>query len=113
MPELSLEVVTHDEHLANELRGFVAENVDIPGVATLRYKAEWIAKAEAEVSAIILRLTLQFGAAVGASLVARWLVDRLKGRIEKLVIDRREIQINDEGKISRIIEEHIEKTSQQ
>lgn len=113
MPELSLKVVTRDKHLANELRGFVAENVNIPGGATFRYKDEWIQKElEAEAPAI-LYFTLQFGSGVVASLVANWLVGKLKGRTEKLVIDRREIEINEEGEISRIIEEHIEKTSQQ
>jgi hypothetical protein len=39
--------------------------------------------------------------------IARWMVDTFRGRASKVTIDRREIDLDDEGNVRRIVEEEI------
>ena len=55
-----------------------------------------------------ITLVVEFTSGVGASLVAAWLYNKLRGRSEKVRIERTEIQL-DEGQIKRIITEKIER----
>ena len=111
MPELKLKVVTYDEGLANELRGFT-EGVDIPGGAILRYKGERIQEALGEELPAVLFLVLQFGAGVAASLVANWLADKFRGRVKRMVVGNKvfqEIKESETNEIRVIVEMHREK----
>ena len=43
---------------------------------------------------------------VAANIITRWVMNRFKGRAEKVVIDRQEVEF-DEGKLTRIVFETI------
>jgi len=55
----------------------------------------------------IITIAVSVGANVGASLVANWLYDKIKGRARTVRIDRVEVHL-DKGEIQRVIAERIE-----
>jgi hypothetical protein len=57
----------------------------------------------------ILHYLLVYGRDVSAGVLGSYLYEKLKGRATVLRVDRQEIQI-EEGEITRIITEHIEKS---
>jgi hypothetical protein len=57
----------------------------------------------------ILHYVLVYGRDVSAGVLGSYLYEKLKGRATVLRVDRQEIQI-EEGEITRIITEHIEKS---
>ena len=50
-------------------------------------------------------------AGVPATLVADWILGRFRGRAERLTINRRSIDIDDEGQVRRIVTEEITRES--
>jgi hypothetical protein len=106
---MKIEIHTHDRRLVSDLLGSstitVNDKVQISGDAVLRFDGIYIRKAVGFPEIVYFSLT--FGLGVSASLVANWLYNKLrKKKIEKLIIDRRVIEI-DEGEIKKIIEERL------
>lgn len=56
----------------------------------------------------ILEFVVQFGAGVTAALVADWIIAKFRGRAEKVKINRREVDLDDEGQVRRVVDEVIE-----
>jgi hypothetical protein len=54
----------------------------------------------------IVKLTLEIGTAVGASVAANYIYDKLKRRNSKITIDKIEIEF-EEGKIKKFLQEKI------
>ncbi|MFI5281851.1 MAG: hypothetical protein ACHQ0J_01820 [Candidatus Dormibacterales bacterium] len=46
---------------------------------------------------------------VAVALLSSWLYEKLRRHKAKITIDRTEIEVNDEGKVKKLIKEHIEK----
>ncbi|MFI5282498.1 MAG: hypothetical protein ACHQ0J_05150 [Candidatus Dormibacterales bacterium] len=45
---------------------------------------------------------------VAVALLSSWLYDKLKRHKAKITIDRTEIEVDDEGKVKKLIKEHLE-----
>lgn len=107
--KMELEIYTHDKNLLFNLMGKSSvsrdEFVEIPNTNTkLIYKGTTIRLAAGLPE--IINFTLTFSSGVAAGVVANWIYDKLKNRAEKIVINRREIQM-DKEEIKRFIEEEI------
>jgi hypothetical protein len=56
----------------------------------------------------LLEFVGQFGAGVTSTVVAEWIVGKFRGRAAKITINRREVNLDDEGQIRRVLDEVIE-----
>ena len=105
---MELEVYTKDERLLFDILGkssaSTGKTIKIPGNAKLIYKGTSIR--EAVGTPEVINFVLMFGSEVAAGIVANWVYDKLKNRAEKIVINRREVQM-DREEIKRVIEEEI------
>lgn len=109
--KLVIEIETHDRALDWALMGnpsslSVGDQVAVPGGGALVWQGGMIRKAVGIPQ--VFEFLLTFGAGVSSSMIGTYLYERLKGRATTLRIDRREVMI-EEGEITRVIEEHIEK----
>jgi hypothetical protein len=111
--QLSIEIETSGPLLAFDLlnrpgslaSGTIATIPDV-GVVELTSMRE---QRSADLPTIIT-VAVTIGANVGASLVASWLYDKIKGRARTVRIDWIEVQL-DKGEIQRIIAERLEEKS--
>lgn len=108
---LELEITTHDRDLLRDLvdadKVRADEPMEIAEGVSLTYQGSKRFKSVGEPEIIMLAIT--FGTSVSARLLATWLWSKLHNRENtSLTIDRIEVEI-DEGKITRIIREKIEK----
>lgn len=108
MPELEIKIWTHDEHLVNELKGFGTKGGSIPGGATISYKRGDKRESLGGELPFFAVLAISFGTGVVASLVANWLVGKLKGRAKVVKIGTRLIDIETEQGARIQITEEIE-----
>ena len=111
MKTLELEITTHDRDLLRDLvdadKVRADEPMEIAEGVSLTYQGSKRFKSVGEPEIIMLAIT--FGTSVSARLLATWLWSKLHNRENtSLTIDRIEVEI-DEGKITRIIREKIEK----
>lgn len=108
--KMQIEIETEDRRLGFDLMGTSKLNagmkVDIPGDAILSFDSIMGRKAFGFPETLEFIMTFTTG--VSASLVASWLYDKIKGRASRIIINRKEIQMN-KGEIERIIIETIEK----
>lgn len=106
---MKIEIHTHDTrlvgHLLEESTISVHDEIQISGGVTLKYDESYIRKAVGFPE--IAKFALTFGSGIAAGVAANWIYAKLKGRnIEKLIIERTEIEI-EEGEIKRVIEEKL------
>ena len=109
--DVLLEIDTYDKKLLSDLmgnpgtfkRGMMSK---VPDVMDITLDSLDIRKGFGFPETLTFALT--FATSVGASIIANWLYDRLKGRVEKISIDRLEIEL-DEGEIKKVIYEKIRK----
>ena len=109
--EIRIEVDTHDRQLGWDLfdsprslgEGTTAE---LPN--GLKLNCESLLVRKAAVSPETLTFIVTFASGVGSGLVANWLYDKLKGRTDKLRIERTEVEV-EQGQIRRVISEKIER----
>lgn len=47
------------------------------------------------------------GAGASVIVIADWITGKFKGRVSKFTINRREVDLNDDGSVRRIVEEEI------
>jgi hypothetical protein len=101
---MDIEIHTYDKDLVFDLpSASVHDEIQVPDQIELIYEESYIQKAVDSLA--IDYYVLTFGSCVAAGVVANWLYDRLKGKkIEKLVIERTEVEI-DQGAIKKVIEE--------
>jgi len=55
----------------------------------------------------VLQFILDVGATVTGTVIAAWLVGKFRGRASRVTINRREIDLDDEGQVRRIVEEEV------
>ena len=105
---MELEIHTWDKTLLFDIldksSASIGDAITIPGDAKLTYKGTLICKALGIPR--IINFVLTFGSGVAAGVVANWIYDKLKHRVEKIVINKKEIQL-DKREIKRIIEERL------
>lgn len=105
---MELEIYTHDKDLLSNVLGKSSpsrnDSVVINGNFKLTYKGTTF-RLSAGLPEII-NLTLTFGGGVVAGIVANWLYDKFKGRTVKIVINKREINL-DKEQIKNVVEETI------
>jgi len=105
---MELKLYTHDKDLLFDIFGKFSSpksnGVKIPGNAKLIYMRSTF-RLTAGLPEII-NLTLTFGSGVAAGIVANWLYGKFKGRTVKIIINKREINL-DKEQIKNIIEETI------
>jgi hypothetical protein len=112
LAEVAIEIETHDRALEFDLMGnpaFLEKGValTLPDGSRLAWQPGPMRKAYGLPQ--ILRYVLEYGSGVSAGILASYLYEKLKGRATVLRVDRQEIQI-EQGEITRIITEHIEKS---
>jgi hypothetical protein len=106
MGAIKIEVHTHDRDLISDVleRSSISsgDELAISDQAKIRYEGSYIRKALGFPE--IVYFTITFASSVSAGIIANWLYDKFKKKnIEKLIIERTEIEINQE-KITKIIE---------
>ena len=80
------------------------DSIVTPDNAKLTYKGTTIRLAEGLPE--IINFVVTFGSGVAAGVVSNWIYDKLKHKTEKIVINRKEIDL-DKEKIKRVLEETI------
>jgi hypothetical protein len=107
--DIEISVETHDKRLSFDLldsRSISAGNgVEITPGAQLVWTGGIGRKAFGEPE--WLTFLLQIAAGVPVTVVSAWLYQKLKGRAQRMSINRTEIEI-DEGEIKRIIQEKMD-----
>jgi hypothetical protein len=73
------------------------EGVTVRFTGALQYRSVDVAP--------LLTFLLAVAAGVPSSVSAQWIVDRFRGRAERVTINRRIIDLDDDGQIRRIVEE--------
>ena len=105
---MELEIHTHNKDILFDLLGKSPisrdDSIITPGNAKLTYKGTTIRLAEGLPK--IINLVVTFGSGVAAGVVSNWIYDKLKHKTEKIVINRKEIHL-DEGELKRVLEETI------
>jgi|SRR3989344_7050667 len=106
--KMELEIYTHDKDLLPNILGKSSpsrsDSVVIDGNAKLTYRGITIRLSDGLPE--IINLTLTFWSSVAAGVVANWLYEKFKGRTVKIVINKREINL-DKEQIKNIVEETI------
>jgi hypothetical protein len=94
------------------MRGLLPGNGDtqgseIPGPpgTTLRY--EGAVEYRAADIPTVYQFVMAVASGVTAKLIADWLCDKFRGHAQKVTINRREIDLDDEGQVRRVVEEEI------
>jgi hypothetical protein len=108
---LSIEIETHDPQLDFELMGSPAaleEGVRyiLPDGSSLVWQSGPLRKAFGVPQ--VLHFILTYGKDVSAGVIANYVFSKINGRSTALRIDRKEVQL-DQGQITRVLTEHIEK----
>jgi len=106
---IKIEIHTHDRKLLSDILEnssvSMGDETNISDQARIKYDGSYIRKALGFPEIIYLILT--FSSGVSAGVIANWLYDKLKKKnIEKLIIDKTEVEINKE-EITKIIIEII------
>jgi hypothetical protein len=55
----------------------------------------------------VLQFVVDAGSAATGTLIGAWIVSRFKGKVQKITINRREIDLDDQGQVRRIVEEEF------
>jgi hypothetical protein len=55
----------------------------------------------------VLQFLMDAGSQVSAGLIVAWIIANFRGRTKKVTINRREIDLDDEGNVRRVVEEEI------
>ena len=109
--ELKLKIETHDNLLECKMltvsqRAQGMQKEVLPGL-TVRYDRK-LSRRQFGYSDII-DLTLKIAEGVDAGLIARWLYDKLNGRVVKLELERTEVSLS-EGEITRVLAEKMKES---
>ena len=99
---VTLEVETYDRRLGLDLTqpsAEMPEGMSVQELESRAYKAVGVPET--------ITLAVSVPLSVGASLAANWLYDKLRGRADRIRIDRREITL-DKGEITKILEEKLD-----
>ncbi len=104
---MKIEVYSYNGRLVHDLfnKSFLSagDKIQIADNITLNYEGTYCRRTIGFPE--IANFALTFSSGVASGVAATWLYDKLKGqKVEKLVIERTEVEIN-EGEIKRIIEE--------
>ena len=85
-----------------------SRGMEIPGPpgTTLRYEGA-IESRGIDIPAVYA-FVMSVATGVTAAIIADWIRDKFRGRAEKVTINRREIDLDDEGQIRRVVEEEIQ-----
>ena len=106
--KMELEIYTHDKDLLSNILGKSSpsrtDSVIIDVNAKLTYRGTTVRLSDGLPE--IINLTLTFGGGVAAGIVANWLYEKFKGRTVKIVINKREINL-DKEQIKNVVEETI------
>jgi hypothetical protein len=76
-----------------------------PDGLTIRYEGMLLSRG-ADIPPV-MQFILDVAANIPASIIATWIVSRFRGRAEKVTINRRTIDLDDEGQVRRIVEEEV------
>lgn len=107
---LQIEVTPRDRTLLQDLRaGHRGRTISSPpGTHATMELIEFRAVGVPDVIEIMLTVARDVGVQVIAGLIAAWLIATLRGRAHNVTIRRRELNLDDEGQVRRIVEEQIE-----
>jgi hypothetical protein len=108
---MKVEIDTRDLELRNSLMS--GTPVDLGNDVRLNYEGVAVIRKGFDFPSTI-ELAFQFGlgvsSGVAANLLTNWLWSR-KGRVEKIQLEKTEIDFDDKGNINKIVNEKIEKTT--
>ena len=96
------EILPGDRHTAGDL-------VDGPEGTTVTYQGLRIQKS-ADAAGEIVYFAVTVGATVTANLISSWLQRKFRNRVTKLTINHREIDLDNEGQVRRIVEDELRVT---
>jgi len=107
---MRIRIETNDEELASDMMNrpekLVGSRIELPGGVIVVCERNEIRRGA--ISEILIELSMSLVAGVSSSLLATWLYENLRGRTARLRINRREVDMQEEG-IENIIGEEREK----
>jgi len=109
--KIKVNILTDESRLSSEVMQSASlsageTKIAGPGGVVLTWEGEDFAKAAGIPH--LIHFAVETGSGVASGLIAAWLWDRLKGKsIRSVTIDRTVVDF-DEGKIKRVLQEHID-----
>jgi hypothetical protein len=100
--------VRYGTDMGDLLPGGIHEpDVDVIGPAGTTVHYEGMMEFRALDIAPVLEFLMDVGKDAPAALIAAWLIAKFAGRVGKVTINHREINLDDEGQVRRIVEDEI------
>lgn len=87
--------------------GMFRPGLDVAGPDGTTVRYEGMTETRGGDIAPVLEFVMQVGSGATALLIGTWIIAKFKGRSEKITINRREIDLDDEGQVRRIVEEQV------
>lgn len=101
--------IAYDTPLLDLLpQGMFRQDVDVEGPPGTKVHYEGMVEYRAVDVPPALQFILDVGSGATATLIATWVITRFRGKTKKLTINRREVDLDDEGNIRRVIEEIVD-----
>jgi hypothetical protein len=80
---------------------------EIPGPTATTVRYEGMIESRSADIPPVLQFLMDIGSGAVATVIAAWIIDRFRGRATKVTINRREVNLDDEGTVRQIVEEEI------
>jgi hypothetical protein len=87
--------------------GMFRRDIDVEGPAGTTVHYDGMLESRGADIAPILQFVMNVAIATPPAVVVAWLVERFRGRAREITINRRQIDLGDEGQVRRIVEEEI------
>ena len=87
--------------------GLRASDVVVAGPADTTVHYDGMIESRAVDVAPVLQFLIDVGKTATASVIAAWMIARFRGRVGTVTINRRTVDLDDEGQVRRIVEEEI------
>jgi hypothetical protein len=108
---LGLFPTSSDSQADTPLKAFIALNrlrgSDLPGPEGTTVRYEGMIEFRGADIPPVLQFLMDAGSQVSAGLIVAWIVGHFRGRTSKVTINRREVNLDDEGNVRRVVEEEI------
>ncbi len=86
-------------------QGMFRQGVDVVGPAGTTVRYDGMIESRGADIPPALEFLMDVGSGATATLIAAWIIDRFRGRSEKITINRRQVDLDDEGQVRRVVEE--------
>jgi len=89
-------------------QGMFRQGVPVEGPPGTTVRYDGMVESRGAEIAPVLQFIMEVGSGATAGFIVEWVIGRFRGRTEKLTINRRQVDLDDEGQVRRVIQETIE-----